>query len=224
MAEKDDKKTGVTPTPPGSTGGDDGEGKGGKRAPSVTFTPDQIKAINLMLEERMKSVRGSASSPNNPISLYNLRDPKNIETVKVSRFDAKWVVGFKDLQNDPYKKTPKYLRYGVDPIRKLNNEPYVTLILSTDGEKTEEKEVLLLDYMENRERVDVKVIKIRVEEKINDHGILGQQNNYGVAIDDKGQPEARPTILAQSKSVIRWFTVQPEGFSEPMEFSTDFLA
>lgn len=198
--------------------------RGGSREAPVAFNPAQIKVINKMLEDAVKGIRNSASSPNSPISLYNLRDPKNIETVKVSRFDAKWVIRFKDLQNDPYKKTPKYLRYGVDPIRKLNNEPYITLILSSDGVKEEEKEVLLVDYMENRDRVDLKVISHREKEVIHDHGILGQQNNYGVAIDDKGRPESRPTILAQSKSIVRWFTVQPEGFKEPMEFPTDFLA
>lgn len=198
----------------------------GGRKPAVTFNADQIKVIEQMLEERMKSVRGTDNSPNNPISLYNLRDPKAIQTVKVSRFDAKWVVGFKDLQNDPYKKAPKYLEYGVDPIRKLNNEPYIVLLLSDDGteKKFTEKRVLLVDFMENRERVDVDVISMRTKEEIHDHGILGQQSNYGIAIDEKGNPENRPTILAQSKSVKRWFTVQPEGFTEPMEFPTDFLA
>lgn len=190
---------------------------------SVTFSADQIAIIKQMLEDRMKSVRGSQKSPN-AISLYDLRDPKNIETVKVARFDAKWVIGFKDIQNDPMKKTPKYLRYGVEPIRKLSNEPYITLILSDDGKKKVEKEVLLVDFMEYRERIDCKVLSHREREVINDHGILGQQNNYGIAIDDKGKAESRPTILAQSKSVIRFFTVQPEGFIEPMEFTTDFLA
>lgn len=191
--------------------------------PPVTFSNEQIAVINQMFEDRMKGMPTDRNNPNNPISVYNLRDPKKIETVKVSRFDAKWVVSFKNLQNDPYKKIPKYLRYGVDPIRKLNNEPYVTLNLSADGKTFEEKEVLLIDYMDNRDRVDIKVLECKVETKIHDHGILGAQNNYGIAVDEKGKPEARPTILAQSKSEIRTFVVQLPGFETTTEFSTDFL-
>ena len=195
-------------------------------APAVTFTNEQIALINTMMAEREKSLRDSMArpdSPNSPISLYNIRDPKEIKTVQVSRFDSKWVIGFKDLQNDPYKKFPKYLRYGIEPIRKLNNEPYVTLLLSSDGKSVVEKEVLLLDYMQNRDKVNVDVIKVRVQEKINDHGILGGGGNFAVSIDEKGKPESRPTILAQSKSEERFFTVQLDGFSETTELSTDFL-
>jgi len=192
--------------------------------PMVTFSPEQIKQIDKMMAERMKSVESRQSeNPNNPISLYNLRDPKSIDTVKVSRFDAKWVLGFKNLQNDPYKKTPKYLRYGVEPIRKLPNEPYVTLLLSADGKKIEEKEVLLLDYMENREKIDIPVIKCEVKTIINDHGILGAVGSYGVAVNEKGNPESRPTYKMESKSEERVFTVKLPEFDFEVEFITDFL-
>lgn len=202
--------------------------KGGK-GPAETVEPlsaAQIKMVDKMFEDRIAALKGSLerpANPNSPVSLYNLRDPKEIKSVKVSRFDAKWVLGFKNLQNDPYKKTPKYLRYGVEPIRKLNNEPYVTLILSADGKTKEEKEVLLLDYMENRETVSIPVVKIDVEEKIHDHGVLGSVGAFGVAINEKGTPENRPTILAQSKSEVRTFTVQIPEWEETTEFIADFL-
>jgi len=193
--------------------------------PQVTFSPEQIKMIDKMMAERLKSVESrQTENPNNAVSLYNLRDPKSIETVKVSRFDAKWVLGFKDLQNDPYKKTPKYLRYGVEPIRKLPNEPYVTLLLSSDGKKIEEKEVLLLDFVENREKVDIDVIKCDVKTIIHDHGILGATGSFGVAINEKGNPETRPTYKMESKSEERVFTVKLPGFDIESEFITDFLA
>ena len=198
-------------------------------AQAVTFSPEQIVLIEKMLNERVKSITSSSSeSPNNAISVYNLRDPKSIETVKVSRFDdgteVKWVLGFKDLQNDQYKKTPKYVRYGIDPIRKLHNEPYVTLLLSNDGKTIVEKEVLLIDYMQNRTQENIKVIECKVKETIHDHGVLGSRGGaFGVAIDEKGNTESRPTILAQSKSETRTFVVQLPGFKTTTEFITDFL-
>lgn len=202
---------------------------------SDPFTPSQIAIVQKMMDDLkaqfLNSPERSQNNPNSPISMYGLRDPKTIETVKVSRFDAKWVLGFKNLQADPYKKLPKYLRYGVEPIRKLHNEPYVTLQLSTDGKNIEEKEVLLLDYMENREVQDIKVLDIKVESKINDHGLLGASGQFAVAVNDKGNPETRPTILAQSKSETRTFTVKlpmfdtegnaTDGFE--YVFITDFL-
>lgn len=190
------------------------------------FTKAQIELVNKMLEERLSAAMSGMqknTSPNSPISLYELRDPKEIQTVKVSRFDAKWVLGFKNLQKDPYKKFPQYNRYGVDPIRKLNREPYITLFLSIDGKEIEEREVLHVDYMEHRDREDVKVVKCVEKVVIHDHGILGSVNNFAVAIDDKGKVENRPTIAAQSKTIERVFTVQLPEFEGTTDFITDFL-
>ena len=190
----------------------------------VTFTPDQIELVNKMLEERIKGLNTKQDNPNSPVSLYNMRDPKEIKTVSVSRFDGKWVIGFKNLQTDTFKKhIPLYLRYGINVERKLNREPYVTLLLSTDGKKIEEKEVMLIDYMEYRDKVNVPVIKVNTKEVIHDHGILGRTGQFAVAIDDKGNPESRPTIMAQSKTVERTFEVQLEGFEDTTTFITDFL-
>lgn len=204
--------------------------EGTEPKPPVTFSPEQIALIDKMFEERTKSMTQRPDKPN-AISMYNIRDPKKIETVKVSRFDAKWVIGFKNLQNDPFKKMPKYLRYGVEPIRKLPNEPYVTLLLSNDGKEIIEKELLLVDYMEYRDQKDVPVVKCNIQEVINDHGVLGSSSQFAIAVNDKGNPEARPTILQQSKSEIRTFDVKLPTFDAQGEpdgefdytFSTDFL-
>lgn len=216
MAGKDDKEKlegGTTPPKP--------------VPPSVTFSKEQIELIGTMMKDLENNIRSSmdgSRSPNQPISMYNMRDPKEIKSVKVSRFDAKWVTAFKNLQNDPYKKNiPKYLRYGPDPIRKLNNEPFVTLVLSSDGKEFEEKEIMLIDYMENRDQVDVPVKHVEIKEIINDHGVLSSTGNYAIEVDDKGNPTHRPTILAQSKSVEREFTVHLEGFEDDTVFKTDFL-
>lgn len=192
--------------------------------PAVTFTPAQMEAINKMFAQHTASTL-SSTSPNAPISMYNLRDPKKIETVNVKRMLGKFVMGFKNLQIDPFKKEPRYYRIGVDPIRKLANEPYVTLILSDDGKTFEEKEVLLVDYMNERENFVAKVLDVKLKETIHDHGILGRvSGDMGLAVDSKGQPEARPTIAQQSKTVERSFVVQLPGFDTQSEFISDFLA
>lgn len=201
----------------------------GSAKPPVTFTPEQIDVISQMFKEHTASVQNSGRRGDSPnaVSMYNVRDSKSIETVKVNRFDngtgMKWVIGYKNLQNDKYKKTPKYLRYGIDPIRKLHNEPYITLLLSDNGEETVEKEVMLVDYMQNRDQKDIPVVNIKIESVINDHGVLGSRGEYAGLINEKGNLEARPTILAQSKSEIRVFTVQLPDFPTTTDFSTDFL-
>lgn len=194
-----------------------------KEKPSVVFSKEQIALIDQMFAERSKADKLSRT-PNNAISMYDLRDPKKISTVKVSRFDGHWVLGFKDLQKDVYKKTKVYYRVGVEPIRKLYNEPFVTLILTDDGETiVEEKEVLLLTYLENRQVVSLDVLDVKEIPHIHDHGILGSNGGFAIAVDAKGNPESRPTIKAESKSIEREFKVQPEGFKEPHWYQTDFL-
>jgi len=193
-----------------------------KKKQAVVFTAEQMQAIDEMFKNFQKDSKTSRS-PNSAISMYDLRDPKKISTVKVSRFDGHWVLGFKDLQADPYKKTKQYCRIGIDPIRKLYNEPFVTLLLTDDGEKVEEKEVLLLTYMENRDTVSLDVLDVKEVPHIHDHGILGNTGAFAVAIDQKGNPESRPTIKAESKSIDREFKVHPEGFKEAVWYITDFL-
>lgn len=208
--------------------------------PAVNFSPEQIKAIDALFEKRLKAINRSTSQSADEqrpagISMYNLRDPKKIEAVRVSRFDGKWVIGWKDLQNDPYKKTPKYLDYGVAMYddRKFTNEPFITLLLSDDGEKIEEKRVLLLDYMQNREKDQpinqIPVKDIRVVTIIEDHGILGSSAGFAGAVDvdprtGRNVNVDRTAILQQSKREERYFTIAIPGFKKEIEINSEFLA
>ena len=102
----------------------------------VTFTEEQLALVQKMISDASSNAQANS---NNPISPYNVRDIKKIETVNVRRFEGMYVLGFKNLQKDPFKKAPLYVEYGVDIARKLQNEPYVTLLLSNDGKEMVEK-------------------------------------------------------------------------------------
>lgn len=188
----------------------------------VPFTSEQMSIIQSMLEQ----ARNSASNRTvDSVSMYNLRDPKSIETVNVNRIDGKFVVGFVNHQKDSFKKKPQYLVYKpfVHATGLLQKEPYVTLILSEDGETFEEKEMALVDYMAEKDKIKCKVLNIDVKKIVEDHGVLGSSGEFAVAVDSKGLPEARPTILAQTEHEVRVFTVELEGFKKPYDFISDFL-
>lgn len=186
----------------------------------VPFSAEQMTIIQKMLAE----VRENTSS-NRPdsVSMYNLRDPKSIETVNVRRIDGKFVIGFKDFQNDSFKKKPKYLNYKAVPERGLLREPFITLILS-DGKEEITKEILLVDYVDQREYYRAKVLNIKLKKIIEDHGVLGSSGEYARAIDDRGKFLERPSILAQTEREERVFLVELPDFKEPVEFISDFLA
>lgn len=186
---------------------------------SVTFTPEQMEVISKMIAS--KTV---AQNANEPISMYNVRDKKKIETVNVSRFDGKFVIAFKDQNNDPYETTPKYYVTKPDMIRKLPDVPYLTLVLS-DGKETIEKEVALIDYLNHRKKHQAQVVHIETKEVIEDHGLLGRIGaDIAGMVDEKGRPVQATTIRAQSKKIIRKFYVELPGFDKPVEFIEDFLA
>lgn len=190
-----------------------------QKTEQVTFTPEQMEVISKMIAS--KSVK---QSENEPISMYNVRDKKKIETVNVSRFDGKFVIAFKDQNNDPYEVTPKYYVTKHDLNRRLADVPYITLILS-DGKESEEKEVALIDYLNHRKKHQAKVVHIDLQEIIEDHGLLGRigADTAGM-IDEKGRPVQAQAIRAQSKRTIRKFYVELPGFDKPVEFIEDFLA
>ena len=191
----------------------------------VVFTPEQMSAIQQMLEETRKS---SASQKPDAISMYNMRDPKKIETVNIKRINGKFVMGFKNFQKDAFKTKPMWLQYKIDSSRGTpSREPFVTLILQeNENDKKEEVEMLLVDYVTTgkRDQYQAKVVKIDVKEVIEDHGILGAHGDYAGAVDSSGIPEVTPKILAQTKHEERVFYVELPGFSEPVEFLPDFLA
>lgn len=189
---------------------------------AVTFSAEQLAAVNALIEKAVRSSRQDDDSGNKAISVYGMRDPKTIETVNVRRFDGKFVIGFKNHQKDSFKKEPQYIVYKPDPIRKLNREPYITLILS-DGKETEEREVLLIDYYEQRrDSYQAKVVDIKVEKIIDDHGRLGTTPGMAKEVDASGKPIIRNTIKAESMREKRTFLVELPGFDKPVEFLDDF--
>jgi len=189
--------------------------------PDIKFTPDQLSAINSMISA---AVRSSAQTGNDPISVYGQRDPKSIERVNVKRMFGKFVVGFKNVQNDPMRKDPKYISYEFDPIRKLDHQPYITLFLSEDGKNIEEKKVLHTDYYCDREKFEAKVLDIKINKEIKDNGILGSRGSYAPEIDDKGNVITRTKVKAEYVEQKRIFFVELPGFDKPVEFIEDFLA
>lgn len=191
------------------------------KASTVSFTPEQLDLVQKMIEASK-----STTNTRGVVSRYtNVRDPKEISTVNVSRFDNMFVIGFKDYNNDPYKKAPKYSINQLDVQRNLKNQPFVTLILS-DGKDTVEKEVSLISYMDNRDKVVCNVVNIINKEIIDDKGLLGRQGSSGMAgaIDDKGNPLQPISVKAEIKRVERTYLVEVPGFDEPVAFIEAFLA
>ncbi len=190
-----------------------------KKKPS--FSAEQMEVIQALIAE----ARGENNRVPDAISMYNTRDPQAIETVNVKRMHGKYVMGFKNLQTDPMKKTPKWLTYKADPSRGLLKEPFVTLLLQQDEKsEMEEKEFLLLDYMNDREFYKAKVSKIDKKPSIKNYGYLGSNAEYAGEVDDKGKPIERPKVLAEVRTEERVFWVELEGFSKPQPFISDFLA
>jgi len=186
----------------------------------VPFNADQMEIIQQMIKQ------GQQRGVNEPLSVYGQRDPRQISTVKVSNFNGKFVVGFKDLNTNPFKKEPKYSIEKADPSRNLKKEPHVVLILSSNGTDMEELEVPLVDFMDQRMRIEVPVVHMEKVEVIKDHGVLGRiGNDVAFAVDDNGKPLQRVALKAESKEVIMKFYVQLPGFAHPVEFiGNDFLA
>jgi len=189
-----------------------------KSQSNVTFTPEQMEVINKLINAQAN--RGSSEA----VSVYNKRDIKKIETVNVSRFDNKFVIGFKNLNNDAYDTTPRYYEEKLDVVRKLPNQPFVTLILS-DGKETQEKDVALVDYVNYRKKMQCNVVKIEDKEIIEDHGLLGRTgSDIAGMVDDSGRPVTPIAVRAESKRVIRTYYIEVPGFDKPVEFIEDFLA
>ncbi|MGV8130842.1 MAG: hypothetical protein ACP5N7_01950 [Candidatus Pacearchaeota archaeon] len=193
------------------------------KAASVSFTPEQLDLVQKMIE----ASKTNGTSTRGAISRYtDVRDPKSIEQVNVSRFDGKFVIGFKDLNKDPYRKAPKYSENKLDISRKLADQPFVTLLLSNNGKDIEEKEVSLVDYMNNREKMPCKAVKVHKKEIIDDKGLLGRQGASGMAsaIDENNKLLEPLTVRAEVKRVELFIDVEIPGFSEPVSFIEAFLA
>ena len=196
----------------------------GIKASTVSFTPEQLDLVQKMIEASK-----SSDNTRGVISRYtDVRDSKSVDNVNVSRFDGKFVIGFKDLNTDPYKKAARYSESKFDIKRKLNDQPFVTLLLSTgDDAKTEEKEVSLVEYMDNREKVECKVSSIKESVIIDDKGLLGRQSAGGISagsVDDDGNFLKPVSVRAEVKRIERVIMVEVPGFKKPVKFIEAFLA
>ena len=203
-----------SPTPPTSIQEESGF------QPEVGFTEEQLRAVKRMIEEQK-----SESNSNDAVSVYGKKDFRVLTNVKVSIFNGKFVIGFVNLQNNKYDARPKYSVMKTDIVRKLNNQPFLTLMLSNDGEDIEQLEVALIDYVDNRTRMSLPIIKQETEEVITDHGLLGHPGgNFASGVNKEGWALSRQSIKAESKEVIRTFYVQPEGFKKAVQLREEFLA
>jgi hypothetical protein len=193
-----------------------------KKTAGVAFSAEQMEVIQSLIVEARND---SSNRRSDAISMYNMRDPKAIESVNVKRYNGMFVIGFKNHQSDPMKKAPKWLQYKADPTRGLFKEPYITLILQADGKtEIEEKEIMLIDYMNDREFFQAKCLEVKVKKDIKQYGYLGQSPDYAPEVDDKGVPVVRSKVLAEVETEIRVFMVELPGFDAPVEFIADVLA
>ncbi len=183
------------------------------------LSPDQMEMVNEMIANAMKVGKESGGA----VSVYNIRDPKSIKTVKVKRIMGKFVIGFKNLQDDPFKTNALYIAYKPDMIRKLDRQPWITLILS-DGKNEEEKELLLSDYYHNRDFYEADVLDIEVTDIVESHGVLGSRGMYAGTVDENGNVMSAPKIKAETKRQEKVFIVKLPGFDKPVRFISDYLA
>src|ERR1035437_3213747 len=95
-----------------------------KKKAEVTFTPEQMELIEKLIMSKEPKVKDGREA----ISRFsNTRDPKEIVTCPIYRFDGKFVIGFMDYNHDPYRKEPRYYDLKLDINRKLADQPFVTL-------------------------------------------------------------------------------------------------
>lgn len=186
----------------------------------VVFTQEQWDVINKLIAGSKQSTPTDKS-----VSMYNVRDKKKIETVNVSRFDGKFVIGFENKQNDPYEEKPKYYEMKLDVVRKLPDQPFVTLLLSNDGKEIEKKEVSLVDYVNYRKKFKANVVKIETKDFIDDYGLLGKGSSEFARISDESGKNLPITgIKAEVKRTEMVFYVELPGFDKPVQFISDYLA
>ncbi len=188
---------------------------------AVPFTPEQMEIIQQLVKQTQS--RGT----NQPVSVYGKRDPRDITTVRVSNWEGKFVVGFKDMNNNPWKSQPKYNVMKQDAVRGFAKpEPFVTLILSSNGTDFEELTLPLVDFMDQRMKIELPVVHVDKQEVIKDHGTLGRRTDeMAVETDGNNRPVAQTNIKMESKEVVMKIYVQIPGFAHPVEFiGSDFLA
>lgn len=197
------------------------EGTSNKRASQdVSFTPEQLAIVQQLIAESK-----ATSKKDNRISVYGARDPREITHVKVSMFDGKFVIGFKDFQTNPYAKEKKLYQEKPLAERGLPKQPFVTLILSDQEGEVSEQEVALIDYMNYRSQIEFPIEKMEKREIIKDHGILGKVGaNVAAGIDAEGKALSKLSLKAESKQLEMVFYVKLPGFDKPVQLTEDTLA
>ena len=193
----------------------------------VTFTPEQMEKIQelIMGSKNEKDVNSGRQA----ISRFsNTRDPKEIVTCPIYRFDGKFVIGFKDYNKDPYRKQPRFYDLKLDLNRKLADQPFVTLLLSNDGKEIEEKEVPVVDYTRQRMKVGIEKPNFKIVEKqrLEDHGIIapGGGGTFAQEMTSTGQFVQPTLVKSESKHIDRTFIINLPGFDKPVEMIEEFLA
>lgn len=186
----------------------------------VTFTPEQLELVQQMIAQSKETSQKDSS-----ISVYGARDPREITHVKVSMFEGKFVVGFKDFQNNPFSKEKKLYQEKTIPERGLTRQPFVTLILTDTEGELEEMEVALVDYMNYRSKVELPIEKMIRNEVIKDHGVLGKVGaGTAIGVDSEGKALSKLSLKAESKEIKTSFYVKLPGFKNAIEFTEDVLA
>ena len=196
------------------------------RTSTVAFSPEQMELVQQLISASKEPTNERGQSA---ISRFtDVRDPKEIMTCPVYRFDGKFVIGFKDLNQDPYRKAPKYSEAKLDINRGLKDQPFVTLLLSNDGVNIQEKEVPLIDYVNNRMKVEIPKgdFEIKSRDVIRDYGIIGRGGGGAFAQDvaGSGQPITPMKVKAETKETERTFIVKLPGFEKPVTYIEAFLA
>ncbi len=196
-------------------------------ASTAAFSPEQMDLVMQLIAANKESTTNERGQ--SAISRFtDVRNPKEIMTCPVYRFDGKFVLGFKDLNKDPYRKAPKYSEAKLDINRGLKDQPFVTLLLSNDGVDIEEKEVPLIDYVNNRMKVEIPKgdFEIKNDDVIKDYGVIGRGGGGAFAQDigGNGQPISPVKIKAETKETQRTFIVKLPGFEKPVTFIEAFLA
>jgi len=194
---------------------------------NVTFSPEQMDEIQKLIlgSKNDKDV----SNGREAISRFtNTRDPKEIVTCPIYRFDGKFVIGFEDYNKDPYRKQPKYYDLKLDIHRKLADQPFVTLLLSNDGKEIEKKEVPVIDYVTKRIKVIIEKPNFTIENRtrIEGNGIIapGGGGTFAAEMASNGQFVQPALVKMETKHVDRTFIINLPGFDKPVEMIEAFLA
>lgn len=188
-----------------------------KKTALEKITPEMLEAIKELLAQKKDDGKEG-------MSIYSdVRDPKKIETARIKRIDGMFVIGFKDVNDDPYETRPRYTTEEPYLGRGLKREPHITLLLSKDGETVIEKKMAHIDYMTYRKELTVPVIEVIKKEIIEDGGLLGVRRG-AVTLGEDGRPTSRVAVRKEVRREELSLVLDVPGFSSPLTIKSEFLA